>query len=258
MFRDGLLQALRVAVPCDWISLNEVGADAESTFALVDPPMSAAAHEIYGRHALDNPLVSRYARTQDGRAYRFSDVATVDELQRTELWQHFYGPIGLNHQIAFTLPHDPERIVAVVLSRRDDDFTDDEGTLKSWSLSMSTGENGRTTDQAGGYNFNGLLGETLVNVGFRYRGPLARNLNWNIGPFFLNDVYFQVGLLTTVGLTAKTAILIVEFAEGARREGKKALDSALEAARGATGGACRAGGGARVADCDMAAGRAAT
>ena len=46
-----------------------------------------------------------------------------------------------------------------------------------------------------------------------------------------NDVYFQVGLLTTVGLTAKNAILIVEFAEGARRAGKKAFDAALEAAR---------------------------
>ncbi|MGH6911632.1 MAG: efflux RND transporter permease subunit, partial [Phenylobacterium sp.] len=34
-----------------------------------------------------------------------------------------------------------------------------------------------------------------------------------------NDVYFQVGLLTTMGLSAKNAILIVEFAEGAERRG---------------------------------------
>jgi multidrug efflux pump len=46
-----------------------------------------------------------------------------------------------------------------------------------------------------------------------------------------NDVYFQVGLLTTMGLSAKNAILIVEFAEGAEREGKNAFDAALEAAR---------------------------
>ena len=46
-----------------------------------------------------------------------------------------------------------------------------------------------------------------------------------------NDVYFQVGLLTTMGLSAKNAILIVEFAEQAEKQGKSALDSALEGAR---------------------------
>jgi multidrug efflux pump len=46
-----------------------------------------------------------------------------------------------------------------------------------------------------------------------------------------NDVFFQVGLLTTMGLSAKNAILIVEFAEHAEREGKSAYDAALEAAR---------------------------
>jgi multidrug efflux pump len=46
-----------------------------------------------------------------------------------------------------------------------------------------------------------------------------------------NDVYFQIGLLTTMGLTAKNAILIVEFAEAAEKAGKDAFDAALEAAR---------------------------
>jgi multidrug efflux pump len=46
-----------------------------------------------------------------------------------------------------------------------------------------------------------------------------------------NDVYFQVGLLTTMGLAAKNAILIVEFAEHAEKLGRNARDAALEAAR---------------------------
>jgi len=46
-----------------------------------------------------------------------------------------------------------------------------------------------------------------------------------------NDVYFQVGLLTTMGLSAKNAILIVEFAEQAERQGKTALEAAIEGAR---------------------------
>jgi multidrug efflux pump len=46
-----------------------------------------------------------------------------------------------------------------------------------------------------------------------------------------NDVYLQVGLITTMGLTAKNAILMNEFAERAEKEGKRVIDAAIEAAR---------------------------
>ncbi|MFZ5958677.1 efflux RND transporter permease subunit [Pseudomonas knackmussii] len=47
-----------------------------------------------------------------------------------------------------------------------------------------------------------------------------------------NDVFFKVGLLTTIGLSAKNAILIVEFAkELHEREGKHIVDAAIEACR---------------------------
>ncbi|HET7824900.1 MAG TPA: efflux RND transporter permease subunit [Anaeromyxobacter sp.] len=46
-----------------------------------------------------------------------------------------------------------------------------------------------------------------------------------------NDVFFQVGLLTTIGLSAKNAILIVEFAKELHERGKGIVEAALEAAR---------------------------
>ena len=48
---------------------------------------------------------------------------------------------------------------------------------------------------------------------------------------FSNDVYFQVGLLTVVGLAAKNAILIVEFAKDLQEEGKSLVESVLQAVR---------------------------
>ncbi|TMJ17744.1 MAG: efflux RND transporter permease subunit [Alphaproteobacteria bacterium] len=46
-----------------------------------------------------------------------------------------------------------------------------------------------------------------------------------------NDVFLQIGLLTTMGLAAKNAILMIEFAERAEKEGKRVIDAAVEAAR---------------------------
>ena len=47
----------------------------------------------------------------------------------------------------------------------------------------------------------------------------------------INDVYLQIGLLTTMGLAAKNAILIVEFAEQAERRGASAMEAVIQAAR---------------------------
>ncbi|WP_270174755.1 MULTISPECIES: efflux RND transporter permease subunit [unclassified Diaphorobacter] len=45
-----------------------------------------------------------------------------------------------------------------------------------------------------------------------------------------NDVYFQIGLVTIIGLSAKNAILIIEFAKDLQASGKSVIEAALEAA----------------------------
>ena len=67
----------------------------------------------------------------------------------------------------------------------------------------------------------------LLSVPFAVCGALS--LTWLLG--LENDVYFQVGLVTLIGLSAKNAILIIEFAAENRRAGKSAVEAAVEAAR---------------------------
>lgn len=47
---------------------------------------------------------------------------------------------------------------------------------------------------------------------------------------YVNDIYFQVAMLTTIGLSAKNAILIVEFAEAKRAAGMKLIDAIINGA----------------------------
>jgi len=47
---------------------------------------------------------------------------------------------------------------------------------------------------------------------------------------YANDVYFQVGLVTIIGLSAKNAILIIEFAKDLQAQGKSVIEAALAAA----------------------------
>jgi DNA-binding CsgD family transcriptional regulator len=122
--RHGLLEALSRAVPSKWTSLNEVGPD--GVVALVRPDLDERWFARFGELVDENPLYQHWLRTRDGRAYRFSDVTTREELEGTRLYREVYAPLGINHQIALTLPAEPDRVLALVLHREDRDFSDAE------------------------------------------------------------------------------------------------------------------------------------
>jgi HAE1 family hydrophobic/amphiphilic exporter-1/multidrug efflux pump len=67
----------------------------------------------------------------------------------------------------------------------------------------------------------------ILAVPFAIFGALAAV--WVRG--FTNDIYFQIGMVTLIGLSAKNAILIVEFANTRYEAGKPLIEAAIEAAR---------------------------
>lgn len=97
--------------------------------SIVEPPLEERWHAAWAAHGLQNPLVERFTQTLDGRPLRFSDVISPDELHALDLYRELYGPIGLEHQIAFTLPARSGLILGVALSRREHDFTETERRL---------------------------------------------------------------------------------------------------------------------------------
>ncbi|HEV7585817.1 MAG TPA: helix-turn-helix transcriptional regulator [Solirubrobacteraceae bacterium] len=123
--RHGLLAALHRVLPSDYVSLNDIGPSPDQIVTIMQPD----APELLPRwmtFAHENPLLRRYLRTLDGRAYRFSDVISPEELHELPLYHAVYAPLGVEHQIAFNLPASPERVLAVALSRKRSDYSDAE------------------------------------------------------------------------------------------------------------------------------------
>ena len=128
-FRVGLLDALQRVLPSEFVSLNDIGPAPEDLDVIVRPSLSEELVRLFGSLAHENPLIERYRQTGDGRAYRFSDVVSQDELRATAIYTELYGPLGVEHQIAFTLPAAPERLLGVALCRNERDYTDAERDL---------------------------------------------------------------------------------------------------------------------------------
>ncbi len=128
-FRWELLRALERAIPVDWISLNDIGPEPGDVFVLAEPEPPDDLLAAYVTHADQNPLTAYYAETRDGRAIRFSDLVTREELHALDLYRTVYAPLGVEYQMAFTLPHVEDRILGIALSRREKDFSDAERDL---------------------------------------------------------------------------------------------------------------------------------
>jgi DNA-binding CsgD family transcriptional regulator len=124
--RHGLLDALHRVLPSKYISLNDIGPGPRDVVALLSPDASPETFENWAKYAHENPLLRYYVSSQGGSAMRFSDVCTREELHALDLYREVYEPMGVEHQLAFTLPAGPRRVLAIALSRGKRDYTDAE------------------------------------------------------------------------------------------------------------------------------------
>ena len=188
-----------------------------------------------------NPQALRqlYARTRTGEMVALEQVVRMEETTAPQVISHFnlFRSASINGSAAQGVSSgealsEMERLAATNLP---------DGMGYAWSgISLEESKAGRQSylifglaillvylTLAAQYESLVLPFIVLLGVPIAVLGALAAQ--WSRG--FANDVYCQVGLVMLVGLAAKNAILIVEFAEQLRDRGMTVVEAAIEAAR---------------------------
>lgn len=104
-FRACILGRLPGLVPSDITSYNEIQPDGR--FVVAMEPMEAWTRERerdFLRLAHEHPLIAHFRATGDTRPTKLSDFLGRSAFRRTELYRSVYGPMGVEYQMAVTLP----------------------------------------------------------------------------------------------------------------------------------------------------------
>jgi hydrophobic/amphiphilic exporter-1 (mainly G- bacteria), HAE1 family len=184
-------------------------------------------------------LQQLYARTRTGDMVPLDQVVRMEETTAPQVINHFnlFRSAAINGSAAQGVSSgealaEMERIAETTLP---------EGMGYAWSgISLEESKAGRQSYLIFGLalllvyltlaaQYESLVLPFIVLLGVPVAVLGALTAQWSRG--FANDVYSQVGLVMLVGLAAKNAILIVEFAEQLRDRGMTVIEAAIEAAR---------------------------
>ncbi len=128
-FRSEVLVAISHAVPNDWASYNEVGERPEDLRIVMIPEPVEHLQPAFARWSHQHPLITYTRTTSDGRPRRISDVIDKRSFHKLELYTEVYVHLGVESQLAFTLPAQLPTVIGIALSRGEEDFADHEVEL---------------------------------------------------------------------------------------------------------------------------------
>lgn len=120
------MTGLTELIPCIDASFNEMN-PAANRIAWRSVPANSRMGEfapLFAELMHQNPLVRHFEETEDTRAMMWSDLVTLDQLRKTELYQEMFRPLGVDSQMALVLPAPPGIIVGFAVNTGDEGFTE--------------------------------------------------------------------------------------------------------------------------------------
>ena len=124
-FARTALAGLAALVSSEITSLNEVEPTAGRFEYWEFPtghPVTAQMSQLFARHSAEHPLIAAFATTGDGSATKVSDLLTPEQWHANPLYDGFYRPLGVEHQMSIGLVAPRPTAVAFAMNRGHRDF----------------------------------------------------------------------------------------------------------------------------------------
>jgi DNA-binding CsgD family transcriptional regulator len=130
-FPAQMLAALSRIMPADIRGYNEVNLHRKRIVAITDPPdaLSPDDEQIASQYLHEQPIVTAYKRTRDGRAYKMSDFLSRSQFHRLTLYNEFYRQRRTEDLMAITLPASAPLMIAFAFSRSRRTFSERDRTV---------------------------------------------------------------------------------------------------------------------------------
>jgi DNA-binding CsgD family transcriptional regulator len=127
-----ILSAVTNLIACDSALYIRID-PATTSFSLTSWPANAFAavdhREVSELHLRDHPIVAHFSAQRDARAWMLHDFIARATFQSTMLYRTVYRPLGIEFQLAMLLPYPDRAPRALVLNRRDRQFSEQDRQL---------------------------------------------------------------------------------------------------------------------------------
>jgi DNA-binding CsgD family transcriptional regulator len=128
--RQRLCAAMAGLVPSEMTVHFEIDRRERRLTSIANPrgAVDTSGEAVFARHMHQHPLFKSYRRG-DGSAVKISDFLSRAQFRRLPLYDEFFKPLGVEHQIAKGLPGRPGVVTGLALFRRGRDFGERERTV---------------------------------------------------------------------------------------------------------------------------------
>jgi DNA-binding CsgD family transcriptional regulator len=148
--RRGVPSRLQRLIPCDAAVFQEMSLTRGETMWVTEPLDASAGSdpEDFVRNADQHPVVRHFQETGDAHAYRISDFVGVRQYHATDLYDLFFGPLGVERLMTSLLAVAPGAFVAAVVCReRGSDFGERDRAVMNALVAHLRGAYERAVDR---------------------------------------------------------------------------------------------------------------